>query len=836
MKLIKLFTLLFSLFLTVNVNAQCNTNTTICDNNSLAGPFNFQPASANPSSCLDYFNGQAAPNYAYIILYITQSGNLNLLVDGNANTGFLDVAIFDITGSTNPCNDLNLATEISCNYASSASGCSQFGTQFPCPASVPAPAVQAGDVIMILVEDWSDDHNSFTLDLSNAPGSAQTGPPDATITAVGPFCENDSPLQLNAVNMGGTWVGNGTSNTGVFNPSLAGVGTHTISYSIGSAPCQDQDQINIVVNQVDNSVINDTVCSGTLYTFPDGTNQVINSPTTQISTLLNIAGCDSIITTNIEMSQSVNITNNFTICSGDSYTFPDGTTQTNITTNTTQVSTLTSTGGCDSIITTNLLVNSSYNLTEFYSVCSGDSYNFPDGNIINNIVNPVTYISNLNTVNGCDSIITTDILVNPIYSIVENVSVCIGGSYTFPDGTTQNNINNPITHVSNLITVNGCDSIITTSVGVFPSYNTTLNTSTCNGNLYTFADGTSQILTTSTTYVSNLISSNGCDSLVTENVTVNPTYNLVENFDQCPGLNFTFPDGTVMTNINSNIVHVSNLTTINGCDSIITTNLNIYDLPDFDISITENGCPDIVIAITNNTIGNNCSWVITGPGTYQTYSGCDLITDLYTNSGTYNVNLTMTSPDGCPMDTSISNAFEVYPVPVADFNWDPNEGSVILNNTITFNNTSIGGSSYQWNFGDGTTSTSWNYFHTYQDSGSYVVQLIVENDYGCSDTTQGLVLIHEEFFIFVPNAFTPDGDQHNNTFLPIISGHDPYSYELLIFNRWGELIFESRNSEVGWDGTYNGGIVQDGSYIWKINVKTNRNIRRNYIGHVNVLR
>jgi len=228
--------------------SQCNTNTTICDNNSLAGPFPFQPASPNPSSCLDYWNGANTNNYAYIILYITQGGQLNLLVNGNNGTGFLDVSIFNITGQTDPCSSLSTATEISCNYASASSGCAQFGTTFPCPASVTAPTVNTGDVIMILVEDWSSNHSSFTLELDGGAGSAQTGPPDATITPVGPLCDDDGPIQLSAVNMGGVWSGPGVNADGVFNPAAAGPGTHTINYAIGQAPCNDASSTTIVVD------------------------------------------------------------------------------------------------------------------------------------------------------------------------------------------------------------------------------------------------------------------------------------------------------------------------------------------------------------------------------------------------------------------------------------------------------------------------------------------------------------------------------------------------------------------------------------------------------------
>ena len=90
----------------------------------------------------------------------------------------------------------------------------------------------------------------------------------------------------------------------------------------------------------------------------------------------------------------------------------------------------------------------------------------------------------------------------------------------------------------------------------------------------------------------------------------------------------------------------------------------------------------------------------------------------------------MTSVDGCPMDTTIVGAFEVYPLPVADFSWSPIEGT-LMDNTINFTNLSIGGTVFNWNLGDGNTSTSFHVTNTYQDTGSYLVQLIVSNQYGC---------------------------------------------------------------------------------------------------------
>jgi trimeric autotransporter adhesin len=244
-------TLIVFLF-SINLSqAQCNTNTTICTP-GVAGPFTFAPGSPNPGGCLAYINGAGTPNYAYIILYITQGGTLDLLINGNntgVGAGCLDVQIFDITNATDPCASLNLGTAIGCNFVNPCNGCAEFGfTINGCAAQVAGPQVNTGDILMILVEDYSNAQTSFTLQLGNGTNSAQTGPPDATITPVGPFCDTDGPLQLNAVNMGGTWSGPGVSSTGVFNPATAGVGTHTINYSIGQAPCQANSSTTITVN------------------------------------------------------------------------------------------------------------------------------------------------------------------------------------------------------------------------------------------------------------------------------------------------------------------------------------------------------------------------------------------------------------------------------------------------------------------------------------------------------------------------------------------------------------------------------------------------------------
>jgi hypothetical protein len=107
-----------------------------------------------------------------------------------------------------------------------------------------------------------------------------------------------------------------------------------------------------------------------------------------------------------------------------------------------------------------------YNLSENFSICSGDNYTFPDGTTQTNITAQVIHTSNLQSVLFCDSVIQTTVYVNPVNSISENVSICSGDNFTFPDGTTQANITAQVIHTSNLQSVLFCDSVIQTTVDV----------------------------------------------------------------------------------------------------------------------------------------------------------------------------------------------------------------------------------------------------------------------------------------------------------------------------------------------------------------------------------
>jgi gliding motility-associated-like protein len=149
--------------------------------------------------------------------------------------------------------------------------------------------------------------------------------------------------------------------------------------------------------------------------------------------------------------------------------------------------------------------------------------------------------------------------------------------------------------------------------------------------------------------------------------------------------------------------------------------------------------------------------------------------------------------------------------------------------------------SYQWNMPVGTpaNSTAQNLAVTYPEgvAGNYGVTLIVENEDGCTDTITRVVQIVSEVIIYAPNTFTPDGDEFNQQWFLHIDGIDVTQFDLFIFNRWGETVWESHDPKGAWDGTYHGKIVQEGTYTWRLETKDITTDKKyEFGGHITILR
>ena len=267
------------------------------------------------------------------------------------------------------------------------------------------------------------------------------------------------------------------------------------------------------------------------------------------------------------------------VCPGDDYSFPDGTVVSGISEETTHTSHLETQYGCDSLIETTIQLHPAYSLSEDVFVCSGDSYTFPDGTTMEHIAEPVSHTSLFQTTEGCDSTILTSVGVYEVYEYFETIDLCRGDDYTFPDGNTLSSVESDVNHESRLLTMQGCDSIIHTQLTVLPDYFLTEEVTLCSGDAYTFPDGTvvSQILD-DRVHLSELLTVGYCDSLIQTFILIEPVFEYTEEVTVCAGDDYVFPDGHLAQNILSGYQYQSDLLSQAGCDSIIQTIVDVIEL------------------------------------------------------------------------------------------------------------------------------------------------------------------------------------------------------------------------------------------------------------------
>ncbi|MBI3134765.1 MAG: gliding motility-associated C-terminal domain-containing protein [Bacteroidetes bacterium] len=374
-------------------------------------------------------------------------------------------------------------------------------------------------------------------------------------------------------------------------------------------------------------------------------------------------------------------------------------------------------------------------------------------------------------------------------------------------------------------------------------------------------------LTVPTTFTCTVYDMNGCVSNV-ESVdvsiippffeTVSPDLTLcpgdlatisAQGFDGVPGYTFAFlnsaMDSIGVTNPFSYVPTQAETVYVVGTDQCQSTDtlavavtFNGVPVPTFDaVNI---GCAPLMVSFENTTLNTLAGSEIWTFGDGNTGAGM-IDSNLYVNPGCYDVTLTLTSLDGCVGSTTITDAVCVNPNPVAGFYWTPNDPTT-LEPTINIVDISSGAVFYQYNFGGVGTSLEQNPEFTFpvvNEETVYNVCQIVTSVDGCTDTLCQDVTIYEEIFFYIPNVFTPDGDPNNQTFKPVItSGIDMYEYHLTIFNRWGEIVFESFNYDFGWDGTYGDqGLVEDGVYVWQIEFGEKLSDKKQkHRGHVTVLK
>lgn len=341
-----------------------------------------------------------------------------------------------------------------------------------------------------------------------------------------------------------------------------------------------------------------------------------------------------------------------------------------------------------------------------------------------------------------------------------------------------------------------CSNQLTQTVNVYALPTVSFNVaSVCVGDPSVFISSTNIAAPGSINSFAWDINSNGTTDHTTENVTV------------------VFP--------NAGDVNVTlTVTSSDGCTATFTGVATVHPMPAVQLNVGEQFCTyDPVVLITDIIPGPLApgTGVLSGPGiTGNSFNPA------LAGPGTHTITYTYTSQFGCT--NSVTDVVTVYSVPQVNFSADPVIGLEPLD--VDFVNSSTGASNYTWNFGDGnsTTGNSTNVSHTFQDYGIYNVTLTA-NENGCIDQMSITIeVLINPITYDIPNVFTPNSGDNINPFFQLIKPmgfHRVETFELVILNRWGNVIRTFLNYDFGWDGTDNSGNdVADGVYFYKLYMRS----------------
>ena len=526
------------------------------------------------------------------------------------------------------------------------------------------------------------------------------------------------------------------------------------------------------------------------------------------------------------------------------------------------------------------------------TICSGqaatltangaNSYTWSDGSVTKSITKSPT-INTTYTVTGnslgCLGTATVNITVNPIpvMSVISD-TVCrsyagtltagTADSYLWSTGATTNTLTqSPLSTTSYTVTGTslGCKKTATGKITILIAPTViALPQSVCFGGTtqlyaygavaYTWDNGSTanpRIISPASTTTYTVVGL-GCPNSSTVTVTVNPLPSITASSDTiCIGT-LAKISATDVNKLNSNSntnTYVSSYVWSTGIDSIVmtdsphtTTTYSVVGATAFGCKDTAIGTvvvkpnPTVIVTSANACPGSTATIKASGADYYTWSTGATTasITIAPAATTTYSVTGTTKSCPGTGIGTIKIGRF-----PTAGFLVSPNPTSIFDTELHFTNQSSVDVVYWHWNYGDGDTlaPNTASPIHKYPGQvATYTVTLIVHNATPCWDTISSEIFIGPEFAFYIPNSFTPNGDKYNNGFRG--TGVGIVNYELHIFDRWGNFIWQSTELDEYWDGKANGGsnIVQEDVYVWKVLLTDVFGKRHSYIGTVTVVK
>jgi gliding motility-associated-like protein len=271
---------------------------------------------------------------------------------------------------------------------------------------------------------------------------------------------------------------------------------------------------------------------------------------------------------------------------------------------------------------------------------------------------------------------------------------------------------------------------------------------------------------------------------------------------------------------------------------VIDTSVVVLESPDVAfIADKLSSCPpaEIHFSIPNYIQGYLYTWQFGDGKINISYS--QSVSHTYKESGRYSVSVHVDPGNGCLSNSSLSQMITVYPKPVARFETNPEIIRGVYPE-VRFYNLTENGDYYFWDFGDSTNSIEFEPVHKFNIvNDSYTVMLAADNIYGCKDTARKILEVKDFYTFWAPTAFSPDDDYVNDIFLCKASGIDYSSFYMKIYDRWGEIVFESNDIFKGWDGRIKGGSVgTPGVYTWVVSFRDNTGNAHTYSGELTLIR
>lgn len=442
------------------------------------------------------------------------------------------------------------------------------------------------------------------------------------------------------------------------------------------------------------------------------------------------------------------------ICEGESY-FAEGTWQTNTGT---YIDTFQNQNFCDSIVTTNLLVRDTSRTNLNINICANDSYNF-NGTQLNTAG---TYLDTLQNLNGCDSIITLNLGIWSLDTTVRDTSICIGDSFVWNGQSIQNTGS----YFAGFIDQQGCDSTRQLNVSILLGDTSYRDTTICAGSSFSWYG---QQIQNAGTYSTSFLNFAGCDSTLYLSVNVNEVY-FSNVFDTICSSDSVFLQNAWRQTAGVYLDTIFYTSTL--CDSLlITTNLAVT--------------PTIVTPLdTFLCAGSSFTFneqVITEAGLYLdtilNTNGCDKILELNVKIRELPIATISGESSFCIEDGSELLGTASSP----NINWLPLNSS---DNPVRISSTNL-----------------------------YILESI--DSLGCIGRDSLVVTALEDcYLLMLPTAFSPNNDGVNDQFKPVNLPRELYS--MSVFNRYGELVFQSDDASIGWDGTYKNRDAEIGTYSFSV--------------------